>query len=156
MLEMINEDGHILGIDIDIRQENRLAIENHLMSKRITMLEGSSIDKDIAEKVYEIAKNKKRILIILDSNHTHEHVLEELNLYAKLTSVGSYCVVFDTIIEDMPKKWDWGLRTWGVGNNPKTAVFEFLKSNDNFEIDKSIDNKLLISVAPDGYLKRIK
>jgi cephalosporin hydroxylase len=156
MLEMINEDGHVLGIDIDIRQENRLAIENHPMSKRITMLEGSSIDKNIAEKVYEVARNKNRTLIILDSNHTHEHVLEELNLYAKLTSVDSYCIVFDTVVEDMPKKWDWGPRTWGVGNNPKTAVFEFLKTNDNFEIDKSIDNKLLISVAPDGYLKRIK
>lgn len=156
MLEMINEDGHILGIDIDIRKENRLAIENHPLNKRITMLEGSSVDKDIAEKVYKVAQNKKKILIVLDSNHTHEHVKKELDLYANLVSIGSYCVVFDTIIEDMPKKWDWGSRTWGVGNNPKTAVFKFLKSNDNFEIDKSIDNKLLISVAPDGYLKRVK
>ena len=156
LLEIINEGGEVLGIDIDIREENKRAIENHPMNKRITMLEGSSIDKDIAEKVYKIAKEKKKILIVLDSNHTHEHVQKELNLYANLVSVGSYCVVFDTIIEDMPKEWDWGSRTWGVGNNPKTAVFEFLKSNDNFEIDKSIDNKLLISVAPDGYLKRIK
>ena len=156
LLEIINEGGEVLGIDIDIREENKRAIENHPMNKRITMLEGSSIDKDIAEKVYKIAKEKKKILIVLDSNHTHEHVQKELNLYANLVSIGSYCVVFDTIIEDMPKEWDWGLRTWGVGNNPKTAVFEFLKSNDNFEIDKSIDNKLLISVAPDGYLKRVK
>ena len=156
LLELIGGDGLVLGIDIDIRKHNRNLIESHPMMKRIKMLEGDSTSMEVADQVYEVSKNKKRILVCLDSNHTHDHVLKELELYASLTSLGSYCVVFDTVVEDMPKKWDWGLRTWGVGNNPKTAVFEFLKANDNFEIDKSIDNKLLISVAPEGYLKRVK
>jgi cephalosporin hydroxylase len=105
--------------------------------------------------VNAIASSKKKILVCLDSNHTHEHVLRELEIYAQLTSIGSYCVVFDTVVEDMPSDWDWN-RPWGVGNNPKTAVFEFLKKNDSFQADISIDAKLLISVAPNGYLKRVK
>lgn len=156
LLELNGGDGFVLGLDIDIRKHNRDLIENHPMSKRIQMIEGDSISKEVAEKVYEIAKGKKRIIVCLDSNHTHEHVLKELQLYANLTSVGSYCVVFDTVVEDMPADWDWGSRSWGVGNNPKTAVYEFLKNNDYFIIDKNIDNKILISVAPDGYLKRVK
>ena len=154
ILELIGEDGIVLGIDIDISKHNRDLIEAHPMFKRITMIEASSIDEKTAEKVYEIAKNKSKIMVCLDSNHTHEHVLKELELYAHLTTVGSYCVVFDTIVEDLPNDYMPGGRPWNPGNNPKTAVFQFLKNNDNFEIDKSIDNKLLISVAPDGYLKR--
>jgi cephalosporin hydroxylase len=119
------------------------------------MIEGSSIAPEIAAQVYEVAKNKKRIMVCLDSNHTHDHVLDELKLYAPLTSVGSYCVVFDTVVEDLPKS-QYNDRPWDVGNNPKTAVFEYLKTNDDFVINKEIDNKLLISVAPDGYLKRVK
>jgi cephalosporin hydroxylase len=92
-------------------------------------------------------------LVCLDSNHTHEHVLEELKAYAPLVSKGSYCVVFDTIVEDLPKEM-FPDRPWGPGNNPKTAVFEFMKTHPEFEIDKTIDYKLLISVAPDGFLKR--
>ena len=156
LLELIGLDGIVLGIDIDIREHNRDLIEAHPMMKRIKLLEGSSTSDEIFSQVKEIASMKKKIMICLDSNHTHEHVYNELKLYAPLTSVGSYCVVFDTVVEDMPADWDWGIRTWGVGNNPKTAVFEFLKENESFEIDKSIDNKLLISVAPDGYLKKVK
>ncbi len=156
ILHLINEDGHVLGIDIDIREHNRIEIEKHPMAVRISMIEGSSIDKNIVDKVYEFAKNKKRILVILDSNHTHEHVLEELKAYAPLVSKGSYLVVFDTAVEDVPEDYDWGGRPWGKGNNPKTAVWEYLKTRDEFEIDASIHNKLLITVAPDGYLKRIK
>jgi cephalosporin hydroxylase len=156
LLELIGGDGFVLGIDIDIRKHNRDLIESHPMFKRIKMIEASSIDKATADKVYNIAKDKKRILVCLDSNHTHDHVLAELELYAHLTTIGSYCVVFDTIVEDMPADYMPGGRPWNPGNNPKTAVFEFLKNNNNFEINKSIDNKLLISVAPDGYLKRIK
>lgn len=155
LLELIGQEGIVLGLDIDIRKHNRDLIESHPMSKRIKMIEGSSISKEVAEEVYEIAKNKKKIMVCLDSNHTHDHVLEELKLYAHLTSVGSYCVVFDTVVEDLPNDL-YNNRPWDVGNNPKTAVFEFLKENTDFEIDKSIDHKLLISVAPDGYLKRIK
>ena len=145
-----------MGIDIDIRDHNRIEIEKHPMSSMIQMIQGSSTDSQIINKVHEIAKNYNKILVCLDSNHTHEHVLNELNAYANLTSLNSYCIVMDTVIEDIGDDYDWNNRNWTVGNNPKTAVHEFLKSNNNFEIDKSIDNKLLISVAPDGYLKKIK
>ena len=155
MLELIGGDGVVLGIDIDIREHNRVEIEKHSMYKRITMIQGSSVDKNVLKDVYKFAKNKNCVLVVLDSNHTHEHVLKELELYSQLVTKGSYLVVFDTIIEDMPGDF-FPDRPWGKGNNPKTAVREFLKINDRFEIDKEIENKLLITVAPDGYLKCIK
>lgn len=144
----------ILGIDIDIREHNRKAIEAHPMSSRIQMIQGSSIAEDIIEQVKEIAKDYNRILVCLDSNHTHEHVFAELEAYAMLTSVGSYCVVFDTIVEDLPEEM-FPNRPWGPGDNPKTAVWKYLENHPEFEIDKKIQHKLLITVAPDGYLKRI-
>jgi cephalosporin hydroxylase len=147
------EEGEVLGIDIDIREYNKKAIEDHPMGKKITMFEGSSISNEMVAKVHEFSKRGKRILVCLDSNHTHDHVLAELEAYASLTSMSSYCIVFDTLIEDMPK----GLydRPWDKGDNPKTAVWEYLKTHPEFEIDKSIQNKLLITAAPDGYLKRV-
>jgi cephalosporin hydroxylase len=145
----------VLGLDIDIRSHNRSEIESHPMSNRIDMIEGSSIDPEIIAQVREIASKYERVLVCLDSNHTHEHVLAELEAYAPLVSTGSYCVVFDTVIEDLPAEM-FTDRPWGPGNNPKTAVVEYLKSNPGFEIDKQIDYKLLISVAPDGYLRKIK
>jgi len=145
----------VLGVDIDIRKHNREAIENHSMYTRIEMIEGSSTSSEIAKKVYQIAEKYDRVMVCLDSNHTHDHVLKELELYAPLTSVGSYCVVFDTVIEDLPDDM-FGNRPWSKGNNAKTAVWEYLKEHSEFEIDKSIQNKLQITVAPDGYLKRIK
>jgi cephalosporin hydroxylase len=145
----------VLGLDIDIRQHNREAIEAHPMSSRIQMIQGSSIAPEVIEQVKAVAKNYQRVMVCLDSNHTHEHVLAELEAYAPLTSIGSYCVVFDTIVEDMPKAM-FPDRPWGPGDNPKTAVWEFLKTHSEFEIDKSIDHKLLISVAPSGYLKRTR
>jgi cephalosporin hydroxylase len=154
LLHLIGGEGIVLGLDIDIRKYNRELIESHPMSARIKMIEGDSTSDEVANQVYAIAKNKKKIIVCLDSNHTHEHVLKELELYAKLTTIGSYCIVFDTIVEDLPADYMPGGRPWNPGNNPKTAVFQFLKSNSNFQIDKSIDNKILISVAPDGYLKR--
>lgn len=155
LLELIGVNGEVLGIDNEIRDHNRKLIENHKMSKRIKMIEGDSISEETFKNVKRISKRKKNILVCLDSNHTHDHVLRELELYSKLTTVGSYCVVFDTIIEELPKDYMPGGRPWNPGNNPKTAVNEFLKYNDNFVIDKNINNKLLISVSPDGYLKRI-
>lgn len=149
------KDAEVLGIDIDIRAHNRKAIEAHPMFKRISMLEGSSIDSAIIEQAKAKCVGKQRILIFLDSNHTHDHVLEELKAYAPLTSIGSYCVVFDTVIEDLPVNM-FGDRPWSVGNNPKTAVWEYLKTHPEFQIDKSIQHKLLVTVAPDGYLKRVK
>jgi cephalosporin hydroxylase len=145
----------VLGIDIDIRPHNKQAIEAHPMASRIEMIQGSSIAPEIMDQVRKVAAGYSRILISLDSNHTHEHVLEELKLYAPLTSVGSYCVVFDTVVEDLPKELA-GDRPWGPGDNPKTAVFEYLKTHPEFEIDKSVENKLLITVAPDGFLKRLR
>ena len=144
----------VLGIDIDIRAHNRAAIEAHPMASRIEMKLGSSTDPKMIEEVRAIAANYSRILVVLDSNHTHDHVLAELEAYAPLASAGSYCVVFDTVVEDMPKEM-FPDRPWGPGNNPKTAVWEYLKRHPEFEIDKSIQNKLLITVAPDGYLKRV-
>ena len=145
----------VLGIDIDIREHNKIAIEEHPMSNRIDMIQGSSIDNDIIEKVHKYAESYNRILVSLDSNHTHDHVLAELKAYAPLTSKDSYCIVFDTNIEDLPKD-NFDDRPWGVGDNPKTAVWEYLKENDQFIIDKNIEDKLLLTVAPDGFLKRVK
>lgn len=143
----------VLGVDIDIRAHNREAIEAHPMANRIDMIQGSSIAPEIIRQVNEYARNYQKILVSLDSNHTHEHVLAELQAYAPLTSVGSYCVVFDGVVEDMPKELA-GDRPWGPGDNPKTAVWEYLKSHPEFEIDNGVQDKLLITVAPDGYLKR--
>jgi len=159
MLELVaacgGGEGEVLGVDIDIRPHNRKAIEEHPMSRRISMIQGSSIAPEIVAQVVERAKGKQRILVCLDSNHTHEHVLAELEAYAPLTTLGSYCVVFDTLIDDMPKQI-LGDRPWGHGNSPKTAVHEYLKNHKEFVIDKSIDHKLLITVAPNGYLKRVR
>lgn len=145
----------VLGVDIDIRAHNLDAIQAHPMASRIQMIEGSSIDPEIIAQVKEVAGKYERVMICLDSNHTYEHVLAELEAYALLTSVGSYCVVFDTVIEDLPEDM-FPDRDWGPANNPKTAVWDYLKKHSEFEIDKSIQQKLLISVAPDGYLKRIR
>jgi cephalosporin hydroxylase len=144
----------VLGIDIDIREHNRLAIEQHPMSHLIQMIQGSSIEPEIVQEVQKVAKDYQQILVCLDSNHTHDHVIAELQAYAPLASLGSYCVVFDTIIEDLPATM-FPDRPWSIGNNPKTAVKEYLTSHPEFEIDEDIQNKLLISVAPNGYLKRV-
>ena len=144
----------VLAVDIDIRAHNRAAIEAHPMASRIQMIQGSSIAPEIVEQVKKIAAGYRTVLVCLDSNHTHEHVLEELKAYAPLVTKGSYCVVFDTIVEDMPAEM-FPDRPWGPGNNPKTAVNRFLEANPEFAVDQTIDNKLLISVAPGGFLKRI-
>jgi len=144
----------VVGVDIDIRAHNRNALDEHPLRFKMELIEGSSIDPEIIQQVVSHADGVSRVLVSLDSNHTHEHVLAELNAYADLVSFGSYCIVFDTAIEDLPAG-SFPNRPWDVGNNPKTAVHEWLKTHPEFEIDRGIDNKLLISVAPDGYLKRI-
>lgn len=149
-----NSKRKVLGIDIDIREHNRTAIESHPMSHYIQMIQGSSIEPETINQVKEFSKKYQRILVCLDSNHTHDHVIAELEAYADLTSINSYCVVFDTIVEDLPSD-TFPDRPWGPGNNPKTAVWKYLETHPNFKIDQSIQNKLLITVAPDGYLKRI-
>lgn len=149
------QDAKVLGIDIDIREYNRAKIEVHPLFKRISIIEGSSISQDVIDKVKAFARGKARVIVCLDSNHTHDHVLAELEVYAPLTSVGSYCVVFDTVIDEFPAEC-YRNAPWGPGNNPKTAVWEYLKSHPEFEIDKSIQYKLLTTAAPDGFLKRIR
>jgi cephalosporin hydroxylase len=144
----------VVGVDIDIRPHNRQALDEHPLRFKMELIEGSSIDPTIIQEVRRHADGVDRVLVSLDSNHTHQHVLAELNAYADLVSVGSYCIVFDTVIEDLPLG-SFPDRPWEVGNNPKTAVHDWLKSHPEFEIDHEIDNKLLISVAPDGYLKRV-
>jgi cephalosporin hydroxylase len=148
-------DAEVLGVDIEIRPHNRKAIEEHPMFRRISMIEGDSTADKVIARVHEKAENHRTVLVCLDSNHTHDHVLKELRAYAPLVRKGSYCVVFDTIIEKMPA-CSFPDRPWDVGNNPWTAVQEYLTETDRFEIDEDIPNKLLITVAPDGYLKRVK
>jgi Cephalosporin hydroxylase len=155
LLELIGGPGIVVGIDIDIRAPNRAAIEAHLLASRIRMIEGSSVDPDVVQKVRELAAGRDRVLVLLDSNHTHEHVYRELELYAPLVKPGSYVVVFDTVIEDMPTG-SFPDRPWSKGNNPATAVRAFLEHNNRFEVDHAIEDKLLITVAPGGYLKCIE
>ena len=154
ILELIG-NGQVIGIDIDIRQHNKKMILEHPMIKRIKMVEGSSVSQDIFKQVEEEAKRHKTIMVCLDSNHTHDHVLQELKLYGNLVSKGSYMVVFDTIVEYLPDDY-LPNRPWKKSDNPKSAVDEYLISNSDFSIQEEIDNKLLISVAPGGYLKKIK
>jgi len=145
----------VLGIDIDIRAHNREAIEAHALASNIEMIEGSSIDSAIVDEVKRRASGFECVLVSLDSNHTHDHVLAELEAYAPLTSVGSYCVAFDTVVEDLPED-AYSNRPWGRGDNPKTAVWKYLETHKEFEIDNTVQDKLLITVAPDGYLKRVR
>ena len=154
LLELIGGRGVVLGIDIDIRAHNKAAIEAHPMYRRIRMIQGSSVGDETLRQVREAAAGKQKVIVCLDSNHTHEHVLRELELYSPFVTPGSYLVVFDTIVEDLPDDYLPG-RPWKKGDNPKTAVRDFLGTHKNFAVDAGIDNKLLISVAPGGYLKRI-
>lgn len=153
MLDPAKPTRRVLGIDIEIRPHNRERILAHPMASRIEMIEGSSIAPDIIERVRDEVAGAETVMVFLDSMHTHEHVLAELRAYAPLVTAGSYCVVFDSFVEDMPPKF-FSDRPWDVGNNPRTALREFLTEDESFEIDKTIDDKLLVTVAPDGFLRR--
>lgn len=154
LLELMGK-GQVVGIDVEIRQHNREAIENHPMAHRISLVEGSSVNSSVVARVGDIARGKQRVLVALDSNHSHAHVLEELRVYAPLVNRDSYLVVFDTIIEDFPAG-SFPDRPWDRGSNPKTAVEEFLRENDRFIVDDDMDSKLLISATRGGYLKCVK
>jgi cephalosporin hydroxylase len=143
----------VIGIDIDIRPHNRAAIETHPMASRIQMFQGSSIDPQLVDQVRQAAKGYKKVLVFLDSMHSHAHVLSELQAYGPMVSSGSYCVVFDTYVEDMPAQF-FPDRPWDVGDNPKTAVHEWLKDNNDFWIDRDIETRLMVTVTPDGFLRR--
>ena len=155
MLELLGGDGLVVGVDVDIRAHNRAEIEKHPLARHIRMIQGSSVDDATAAQLRALAVGRKSVLVVLDSNHTHAHVLRELQLYSPLVTKGSYLTVFDTLIEDMPADLVQD-RPWGPGNNPKTAVREFLKTNKRFVVDKDIEAKLLITVAPDGWLKCVE
>ncbi len=155
ILKLLGGDGQVIGIDVDIREHNRVEIEKHLLSERITLIEGSSVDAHVIDQVKAIINGKQSVMVMLDSNHTHEHVLEELRLYSPVVTRGCYLVVLDTIIEDLSDD-SFPDRPWSVGNNPKTAVREFLRENDRFESDKELESRLLLTLAPDGYLQCLK
>lgn len=156
LLELIGGEGKVLGIDIDIRAHNRKEIEAHPMMKRIEMIEGSSVADDVMAQVRAAAAKAKRVMVFLDSLHTHDHVLKELELYAPLVTVGSYLVLPDTFIEYFPKGYYAHNRPWDVGNNPMTAMRTFMEKNKNFEIDRALCDKLMITEAFDGYLRRVR
>lgn len=154
ILEMLGGNGHVVGIDIDIRKHNRDVIEHHPMMKRITMIEGSSIAPEVVQQVTEIAKDYQKILVILDSCHTHDHVFAELQAYASLVSENSYLVVFDTVVEELPSSFNQD-RPWDVGNNPMTALNSFLVDHPEFILDTDFNDKLLLTCAPKGWLKKV-
>lgn len=154
ILELIGE-GRVIGIDIDIRPHNRVAIEGHAMSERIHMIEGSSVDPNVVSQVKEELGGSDRIMVVLDSDHTHAHVLQELRHYGPLVSIGQSLVVADTIVETIPPQ-KHRPRPWGPGNNPMTAVSSYLRECDLFEMDPSMNNKLLMSSSRGGYLRRVR
>lgn len=144
----------VLAVDIDIKEHNRKAISEHPLANRITMIQGSSVDPEVVKAARELSQGKK-VLVVLDSNHTFEHVYQELQAYAPLVSIGSYCIVMDTIVNDVSDAMYLD-RPWSQNNNPKQAAHKWLSENSNFVVDKDIESKILLTVAPDGYLKRIK
>lgn len=155
LLELLGR-GHVVGIDVDIRTHNRAEIEKHPMAKRITMIEGGSTDPGVFERVKKLAHGASSVMVILDSNHTHQHVYDELKLYADLVTVGNYVILPDTFIEFFPKGYYASNRPWDVGNNPYTAMKQFMAERSDFEIDPEPVNKSLITESFDGYLRRTR
>lgn len=153
MMELLGDGGHVIGVDVDIRAHNREAIEKHPMFRRITMIEGSSVNPEVVSKIRDMAAGKSPVMVYLDSNHTHEHVIRELELYSPLVSPGSYLVVYDTVIADMPDD-AFPDRPWSRESNPRTAVREFLATSKDFFVDEDIEKKLAITVCPGGFLRR--
>jgi cephalosporin hydroxylase len=153
LLQLLGRGGRVIGIDIDIREENRRALEAHPMARHFTLIEGSSIEAATIAKVRSQIHDGETVLVVLDSNHTHDHVLRELEAYSPSVRKNSYVVVFDTVIEFIDTSFED--RPWGHGNNAYTAVRAFLETNKRFEIDLAIQEKLQITVAPYGYLRCI-
>jgi cephalosporin hydroxylase len=155
LMELLGGDGAVIGIDIEIRPHNRTAIEAHPLAKRITMIEGSSVAPHVVERVRNAARGRKAVMVMLDSSHSHDHVRRELDLYAPLITAGSYLVVFDTAVEQLPEDF-FPNRPWSRGNSPATAVADFLASTDRFDVDRTMERKLMFTVAPGGYLRCVK
>jgi cephalosporin hydroxylase len=155
ILELIGE-GSVLGIDIDIRAHNRAGIESHPLAHRVRMLEGSSVDQQVLSEARAAASQVERVMVILDSSHTHEHVLAELRAYAPLVTVGQFLVVADTFVERIPPQAHRPDRPWGPGDNPATALAVWLEETDAFEPDPFVNAKLLLTASPGGYLRRVR
>lgn len=156
MLELLGQspESIAVGIELELRPNNQKRIEAHPLARRLKILNGSSLDPAVIDEVRDLARGKT-VLVVLDSDHTHDHVLAELRAYSEFVNRGSYIVVFDTSIEDLPDGF-FQDRPWSKANNPKTAVRAFLKENDRFAVDQDIENKLLITVAREGYLRCVK
>lgn len=151
LLEILG-GGKVIGIDIFIPEDLRQRLKSHnRISERIELIEGASTDSITLSKVKKILEDSKEVLVILDSYHTHDHVLKELQEYSKFVGKGNYLVCGDTIVEKIPEQ-EHRPRPWGPGNNPATAVSEFLSQNDRFSVDWEIDKRLLFSCHPGGYL----
>lgn len=147
--------GKTIAVDRVLPQKNIDAIMGYPFSDRIHLLHGSSTDPEIIEAISAMIEPDDSVMVLLDSNHTHDHVLAELRLYGPLVSPGQYLIVSDTIIEDIPVQ-EHRARPWGPGNNPKTALQEYLRESDRFEEDTYINEKLLTTFTPNGYMKCIK
>ena len=152
MMQLVG-DGVVVGVDVDIRPHNRAAIEDHPLSHRVRLIEGSSTDPEVVAMVAEAAGVAERVAVALDSNHTHDHVLAELELYGPMVTPGQYLIVSDTVIEHIPAQTHRP-RPWGPGNGPATAVEAFLAGHPEFRLDDQIDDRILMSSNPGGYLVR--
>lgn len=154
ILQLIGE-GRVVAIDVEIRAHNRAAIEQHPLGHRVDMIEGSSVDPQVIEQVRSAVSDATRVMVILDSNHTHDHVLAELEAYAPMVTTGQYLVVADTVVEHIPVQ-QHRPRPWGPGDNPHTALMEFAESHPGFEPDEHMNAKLLMTSSPGGYLRRTR
>ena len=150
LLELLGR-GRVIGVDIEIRKYNRLAIESHPSSRRIALIEGSSTDKATFEAVRTRIQPSESVMVMLDSNHTRDHVRAELELYAPLIGPGGYMVVFDEVmpmVADAPN----GKPSWDL-DNPLEAVRDFLTAHPDFEVDRSYE-RLATSYCRNGFLRR--
>jgi len=148
--------GRIIGVDIYLPDDLKARLGSHgRLSERLTLIDGSSIEAETLARVKSIVGNCREVMVVLDSYHTHEHVLKELRLYSPLVGKGHYLVCGDTVVEDIPEQAHRS-RPWGPGNNPKTALRQFLQENDRFVVDDYVDMKLLLSCSPGGYLKALQ
>lgn len=154
ILEIIGK-GKVIGVDIDIRKHNRDSIEAHPLSKRINLVEGGSVDTDILAEVRSHIRKDSKVMVVLDSDHSRSHVLNECRAYGPMVTQGCYLVVADTLVGHVEEKDAPTNRSklWFKGNDPLSATNDYLKENDRFEIDDEINGKLVLSSSPGGYLK---
>jgi cephalosporin hydroxylase len=145
--------GKVLGVDIEIRQHAKNAIFDSNFKDEIHLIEGSSVEDQVVNQVKNYVSQHKKIMVVLDSNHTHEHVLSELEIYSKFVTKDCFMLVLDTVIDDLNIDPD---RSWGPGSSPKSAVKEFMsKNSEEFIHEQSYENRALLSVAPYGYWRKI-